>query len=245
MLRKLVIAGLIEEQTSQADGRAKILALTPAGNRLVAGIHTFAQRQVAEALGRLPANKEQVVLEGLRLYAEALAGGTPPTARLPLPPLVEGYQPGLIARITQLHVDYYAREHGFGQLFEAHVAAGLAEFCGRLDHDSNRIWTAMQDGRIIGSIAIDGEDLGDGKAHLRWFIVDAAMRGSGTGRTLLAAAMGFVDKKGFVETHLDTFEGLNAARRLYEDAGFRLVQETSGTQWGKELREQRFVRFGA
>jgi len=40
--------------------------------------------------------------------------------------------------------------------------------------------------------------------------------------------------------YLDTFEGLVAARHLYEKFGFRLVHERSGTQWGAEVVEQRF-----
>ena len=54
--------------------------------------------------------------------------------------------------------------------------------------------------------------------------------------------MAFVDRQGFDETHLWTFKGLNAARRLYERAGFTLVEERPGARWGTEVLEQRFVR---
>ncbi|MGG2473804.1 MarR family transcriptional regulator, partial [Rhizobium sp. BR5] len=72
----------------------------------------------------------------------------------------EGYRPGIIARITQMHALYYARTSGFGQRFESVVAEGLASFCNRLENPKNAIWVAMRGQEIIGSIAIDGEDLG-------------------------------------------------------------------------------------
>lgn len=37
-------------------------------------------------------------------------------------------------------------------------------------------------GRIVGSVAIDGEDLAPGEAHLRWFILDDGCRGHGVGK---------------------------------------------------------------
>ena len=153
-----------------------------------------------------------------------------------------GYQTGLIARITQMHALFYARSAGFGQRFESVVAADLAAFCNRLMNPCNNIWVAVAGEQIVGSVAIDGEDLGEGIAHLRWFIVDDGLRGGGVGRRLLAAALAFVDAHAFAETHLWTFSGLAAARGLYEAHGFVCVEERTGTQWGDEVLEQRFVR---
>jgi N-acetylglutamate synthase-like GNAT family acetyltransferase len=156
--------------------------------------------------------------------------------------IVTGYRPGLIARVTEMHALYYSRTSGFGRRFESVVAAGLAEFCDRLNKPYTEIWLAIQDGRIVGSLAIDGEHLGASIAHLRWFIVDDGVRGSGAGHKLLDAAMAFVDEKGFAETHLWTFAGLSAARHLYEAYGFECVEERPGSQWGSEVLQQRFVR---
>ena len=158
------------------------------------------------------------------------------------PDIVRGYRPGLIARITLMHALYYARASGFGQRFESVVAGGLAEFCGRLDNPRNAIWAAMLGDEIVGSIAVDGEDLGGNVAHLRWFIMDDQARGSGVGRRLLSAALAFADESGFSETQLWTFKGLSAARHLYETYGFSCVEERPGDQWGTEVLEQRFVR---
>lgn len=242
MLRKLVLSGDIVEQSGEVDGREKKLSLSAAGRRCVAEIHAFARIQVANALGRLSPEQCNVVLNGLRLYAGSLSTKADDRAAAPPLRIVTGYRPGLIARITEMHALYYARASGFGRRFESVVAGGLSAFCDRLDKPCNAVWTAVSGEEIVGSVAIDGEDLEPGVAHLRWFIVDDGVRGGGTGRQLLSTALGFADKNHFKETHLWTFTGLAAARHLYEAHGFACVEERSGTQWGSEVLEQRFVR---
>ncbi|GEO80352.1 bifunctional helix-turn-helix transcriptional regulator/GNAT family N-acetyltransferase [Pararhodospirillum oryzae] len=242
MVRKLIAFGVVAEQPGAADARTKVLSLTPAGRQRVAEIHAFARAQVNGALARLRPGQERVVLEGLRLYTTALAGEAP-EAGAPAPvTIAPGYRTALIARITHLHATYYARVAGFGRRFEAVVAGGLAAFCDRLDHPDTEIWTALINDEIVGSIAIDGQDLGSGRAHLRWFIVADGARGLGVGRGLLATALAFVDARAFAQTDLWTFSGLDAARHLYEAHGFALVEEFAGSQWGQEVREQHFVR---
>lgn len=86
----------------------------------------------------------------------------------------------------------------------------------------------------MASLAIDG-DVNAGIAHLRWFIVDDSLRGSGVGRQLMKQAMQFVDALKFRETYLWTFKGLDSARHLYESFGFVLTSEAEGEQWGPGL----------
>lgn len=243
MLAKLVKAGEIMEGSGKQDGRTKPLCLTARGRATLARIDGFARRQVLDALRHIGADQHQTVIEGLRLYADALGadriGGEAGRVAVAIE---AGYRPGAIGRCVGMHAQYYARTAGFGRSFEAQVAAGLAEFATRLDKPCNQLWLAIQLDRIVGTIAIDGEDLGPGRAHLRWFIVDDGMRGGGVGRRLLAEAVAFCDRQGLAECHLWTFRGLDAARRLYEAQGFALAEERPGRQWGEEVMEQRFVR---
>lgn len=238
MLRKLIDAGWVSEDPGETDNRVKRLSLTSAGETQVGQINHFARQQVRTAIERLTPEQRHIVSNGLRLYGEALAQTHTPAAIS----IQTGYRPGIMARITELHALFYARTAGFGQAFESVVAAGLAEFGYRLGNPKNAIWTAVRDGQIIGSIAIDGEDMGEGKAHLRWFIVDDSARGSGVGKQLLDTALAFVDAPRFTETHLWTFSGLEAARHLYESRSFSLAEERPGSQWGSKVLEQRFVR---
>ncbi len=156
--------------------------------------------------------------------------------------VVRGYRPGLIGKIVALHAETYSRWAGFGSAFECKVASELAGFIAELSGEESAIWHATLEDRLVGSIVIDGLDLGEGRAHLRWFIVDPSCRGTGLGKQLLRSALDFVDERHFTETHLWTLKGLEAARALYERTGFGLAKEYDGDQWGVRITEQRWVR---
>ncbi len=165
-----------------------------------------------------------------------------PKKPITLPLSDQGYRPGLIGESVRLHAETYSKWAGFGSAFECKVASELAEFIERLGGGNNAIWHTSLEDRLLGSIAIDGEDLEEHRAHLRWFIVDPSCRGTGLGKQLLTDALKFVDDRQFAETHLWTLKGLEAARSLYERSGFNLVQEYEGDQWGVRITEQRWVR---
>jgi GNAT superfamily N-acetyltransferase len=156
--------------------------------------------------------------------------------------LYQGYLPTAIGRVAEMHARYYSALVGFGLPFEAKVAREMADFCERYDEARDGLWLLLQDGRVEGSIAIDGAAAVEQGAHLRWFITSDAVRGTGAGASLLAAAMAFCQSQRYRRVYLWTFEGLPAARHLYDKAGFRLVHQQRGTQWGCEVTEQRFER---
>ena len=155
--------------------------------------------------------------------------------------IINGYIPGAIGRIAELHGTYYAKHWGFGLFFEAKVATELSAFLKAFDADRDGLWVVVKDDRVEGGIVIDGSHALDQGAHLRWFILSDALRGSGWGRRLIQSAVEFCRQKQYPQIYLWTFEGLHAARYLYESAGFRLVQQQKGRQWGTEVNEQQFV----
>jgi GNAT superfamily N-acetyltransferase len=154
--------------------------------------------------------------------------------------ITKGYIPGSIGRVAELHGTYYHDHWGFGLFFEAKVANELSEFLGRYDENRDGFWTALHEGRVEGSITIDGIHAASEGAHLRWFIISDTLRGRGIGNRLINVAIEFCIKKGYKRVYLWTFEGLNAARHLYEKSGFKLVEQYMGTQWGAEVIEQQF-----
>ena len=154
--------------------------------------------------------------------------------------ITKGYSPGAIGRVAELNGRYYHDNWGFGLFFEAMMATDLSAFLKRYDASRDGFWTASSRGRIEGHIAIDGVNFETKGAHLRYFIVSDEFRGTGIGRELITRAVAFCREARHRRVYLWTFEGLHAARHLYEEAGFRLVEMQRGSRWGAEVMEQRF-----
>lgn len=157
-----------------------------------------------------------------------------------MPIAVRPYQPGDAGQLLTLHATYYPKHWGFpGRRFEALLARDMADLLARLDDPRNGIWSAERDGAYGGGIAIDGSGTPP-DAQLRWFILGDAVRGQGAGRVMLDTALDHCRQHGLASVYLHTFAGLDAARRLYEAAGFVLTEERDNDSWGIKLKEQRF-----
>ena len=154
-----------------------------------------------------------------------------------------GYVPGAIGRITELHATYYKRYWGFGLFFESKVATELSEFLNRFNPVHDGFWLAMMDEKIVGAVAIDGNEAKTSGARLRWFIVDPEYQGRGVGKRLLSEAIIFCKKTRIYRIYLYSFAGLDPARHLYEKFGFVLCEEKEDNTWGKTITEQTFELF--
>ncbi|SLN39884.1 helix-turn-helix domain-containing GNAT family N-acetyltransferase [Ruegeria meonggei] len=243
LVQKLENEGLIEGGPHPSDKRSRILSLTPNGRNLLGDVEKYARRQLRSALDVLPADDVSQIETGLILFAKSLrakpehASGVVSGVELH-----QGYRSGVIASVAYLHASFYSQYYWFGSVFERKVATEMSEFMGRIDNPMNTTFSAYLGDELLGSVSLDGEDLGEGTGHLRWFIVSKEAQGMGIGNLLISKVTAFVDQYAFDRTRLWTFKGLDAARHLYEKHGFMLTDEATGTQWGTEVVEQEFVR---
>ena len=149
-----------------------------------------------------------------------------------------GFLPGALSSLCALQSEFYSRVWGFDQHYESVIAKSVGEFLSRFDTEKDFIQIVHYQNKITGGITIDHRD---GKiAQLRWFILSDELRGLGVGNQLINEAMQFINQKKFDQVFLTTFEGLDGARYLYEKNGFKLSEEKMASNWGKEVKEQRF-----
>jgi putative acetyltransferase len=168
---------------------------------------------------------------------------------------IQGFVPGALGRLVELHGTYYTKEWQLGPQFEIKVASDMAAFLDGFDSQRDGFWSATVNDKIVGAIVIDGrgsssdrltnssgeQQRSAAEVRLRCFIVDSDYAGLGIGSRLLNAALDFCRAHKYSPVVLWTFAGLDAARHLYESRGFRLTEEYTSDDFGRPLRFQRFV----
>ena len=225
--------GLIAKSRSPTDARATRLQLTDAGQRTLAPLVDASRRDVAAMLERLPPTAQQDLVAAMN-EIEGLLGEPSPGYLLRNP------QPGDMGWIIHRQAVLYAQEYGWNNEYEALVADILAKFVREFDPVRERCWIAEKDGKVIGSVFIVRQD--DTTAKLRLLYVDPCARGLGIGSRLVDECLCFSRQMGYTKMVLWTNSILTGARRIYDRAGFELVEEEAHHSFGKDLIGQVLAR---
>jgi DNA-binding MarR family transcriptional regulator/N-acetylglutamate synthase-like GNAT family acetyltransferase len=229
ILRGFEQRGLIEKRPSATDGRQMLLALTARGRDTFAPLERTSHDEAVHMLRELSAEEQRRLVEAMHAIERLL--GDPPAANVPY--VIRPHQPGDLGWIVHRHAVLYSREYGWDERFEALVATIAASFLERFDPKRERCWIAEREGEIVGSIAL--VKASDQVAKLRLLLVEPSARGLGIGRRLVEECIGFARRAGYAKITLWTNDVLRSARRIYEEAGFHLVEEQRHAGWGPEL----------
>ncbi len=222
ILRDFVKRGLVEKKRSPSDGRQSLLALTSRGRKSFALLDRRASQEVGNMLRELPASGQARLITAMDTVENILAA---PKAKAPNSPpySLRSHQPGDMGWVVHRHGVFYSQEYGYDQQFEALVARIVGEFIQNFDPKRERCWIAEREGEIVGSVFLVKKS--KSVAKLRLLLVEPCARGLGIGRRLVAECIRFARQAGYKKMTLWTQSHLDAARRIYKDAGFRLVHE--------------------
>ena len=226
--------GLIAKTRSAADARVAELALTEAGRAAFAPLARASRNEVIAVLEQLPEPAQQQLV-GAMNDIQNLLSDTTPAGYLLRDPL-----PGDMGLVVANQAMVYAREYGWNAEYEALVAEIVAKFIREFDRSRERCWIAEKDGRMVGSVFVVRQD--DTTAKLRLLYVDASARGLGIGRRLVDECLRFAKQAGYARMMLWTNSVLADARRIYEKAGFQLIEEEAHHSFGQDLVGQVWAR---
>ena len=230
LLKGLARGGLVRRTPSAGDGRRSHLSLSARGRRLLDTLQDRSRADVAALLGPLPRQAQDELLGAMATIERVLGGGRATAA----PYLIRPHQPGDLGWVIAQHGLVYANEYGWDIGFEAFVAGVVQHFVEHFDPARERCWMAERDGRPVGSVFLVRKSAT--VAKLRLLIVDPSARGLGIGARLVDECSRFARQAGYRRITLWTNSILDAARHLYEEAGYRMVERSAPERrFGKDL----------
>jgi DNA-binding MarR family transcriptional regulator/N-acetylglutamate synthase-like GNAT family acetyltransferase len=226
--------GLIIRSRSRSDARRQVVRLTDAGRSAYKTLDERSARQIEAVLEGL-ADEEQRRLLGAMATISDVLGDSRRERRVTLRPLRIGDLGWVIGR----HGAVYAAEFGWDESFEALVARIVADYAQQHDPQRESAWIAEIDGEPVGCVFCVRKD--DETAQLRILLVEPSARGFGVGTALVDACLEFARQAGYRTVVLWTNSVLEAARRIYERAGFKLIDEQPHHSYGHDLVSQWWV----
>lgn len=229
ILKRFEKRGLLAKSPSASDARQSLLSLTRAGHEAFAPLDATSRQEIGAMLDTLPSDDRDRLLAATETMSRILGG----RSQSKEPYVIRPLQVGDIGWITHRQGLLYTQEYGWDETYEALVAEILSAFVKSFDPKRERAWIAERDGEIVGSVFLVKKS--DDVAKLRLLYVEPSARGLGLGHRLVAECIAFAGAKGYRTLTLWTNDILHAARRIYEAAGFRLVEEERHHSFGKDL----------
>jgi GNAT superfamily N-acetyltransferase len=144
-------------------------------------------------------------------------------------------RPGDLGWVVMAHGEVYAEQFGWDTDFEALVARIVADHAAGHDPAREASWVAEIDGRRVGCVFCVADADDPDVARLRILLVTPEGRGAGIGSGLVARCVEFAREAGYARLTLWTNDVLASARRIYEAAGFTLVEEEPHHSFGHDL----------
>lgn len=226
---------LAVRRRSGVDGRRQVVVLTDQGRTAFETLDARSADETRSLLSRLDEADQRRLVDAMGTIRQLLGG--PPGSE---PFVLRAPGPGDLGWVVHRHGILYAREYGWDDTFEALVARIVADYLADRNPRREAAWIAELGGRPVGCVLCVRRD--DDVAQLRCLLVEPSARGMGIGARLVDQCVAFARRAGYARLTLWTNDVLEQARRLYERAGFELVDEQEHQSFGHRLVGQHWSR---
>jgi DNA-binding MarR family transcriptional regulator/GNAT superfamily N-acetyltransferase len=234
ILARFEAARIARRERSRTDRRRQVIRLTAHGRSVFATLDARSTEETRGLLERLGYDDQRRLvgaMDAIRDVLEHVHGGEP---------VLRALQPGDLGWVVERHGAIYAQEYGWDETFEALVARIVADYVDAHDPARERVWIAELDGSRVGCVFCVRKD--DATAQLRLLLVEPSARGLGIGARLVDTCLDFARAAGYASITLWTNDVLVQARRLYERAGFELIEQEPHRSFGDDLVGQYWSR---
>ncbi len=235
LLARFEADGLVARRPAAGDARKQVVRLTDQGRQVFAMLDARSAEEIRALLQDLPDADLARLLAAMATIRELLEDPALPAVASPRPRTVvlRAPEPGEYGWVVARHGALYAAEYGWDATFEALVARIVADHLTGHDPRREAAWIAELDGRPAGCVFCVARDAAT--AQLRILLVEPGARGLGIGTRLVGECLRFARDAGYERITLWTNDVLTAARRIYEAAGFELVEQEAHHSFGQDL----------
>ncbi len=232
ILRSFERSGMLVRERSEKDGRQSLVRLTARGRKVFSGLDARQSGEVGKMLEPISEGGRETLIASMQAIQTVLIGKDADESKVS----IRTHNPGDMGWVMFRHGVLYDREYGWDERFEALVGEIVVSFMKNFDPERERCWIAEIDGERVGSILLVKDT--NTIARLRLLLVEPSARGHGVGKLLVSECIDFARKAGYRKLTLWTNSVLEAARHIYEVAGFELVKEEKHTSFGHKLTGQ-------
>jgi DNA-binding MarR family transcriptional regulator/GNAT superfamily N-acetyltransferase len=233
ILRGLRRQGLVSARAPTADRRQRRLTLTGRGRRTFDTLDARSTEEVGAMLARLSRAQRRELVEAMQGIEGLLAKIAEEPEEVTSGVVLREPKPGDMGWVVKRHGELYAAEYDWNAEFEGLVAGIVGRFVADRDPTVERCWIAELSGEPAGAVFLVKESAT--VARLRLLLVEPWARGHGIGTRLVDECLRFARAAGYAKVTLWTNDVLHAARRIYQKAGFRLVEEKRHHSFGHDL----------
>lgn len=227
--------GLATREQSEADRRRQLIHLTNRGRSVFEALDRRSAENVRGLLSPLT-EADQRRLVGAMGAIQGILDDSRPSA----PFLLRSPRPGDYGWIVHRHGALYADQYGWDEGFEALVAQIVADYLAQRDPQREAAWIAELGGEPVGCVLCTMKE--EKVGQLRLLLVEPRARGMGIGTRLVEECVRFAQRARYERIMLWTNDVLEDARRIYERAGFELLEEESHHSFGHDLVGQNWWR---
>lgn len=229
ILKRFVSSGLLAAEPDEGDRRRRRLSLTAKGQGVMADLWAKADVDIGYMLSPLNDAQRRQLTAAMADIEKTLGSEGQGRGQVVIRP----HRVGDMGWIVHRQAVLYAEEYGWDIGYEGLIAGICSDFVLNFRPDKEYCWVAERDGAVIGSVFLVRKD--DEAAKLRLLYVEPSARGLGVGRRLVDECIAMARASGYRKLVLWTNDVLTAARKIYQKAGFALVEEERHHSFGKDL----------
>jgi DNA-binding MarR family transcriptional regulator/GNAT superfamily N-acetyltransferase len=228
VLQRLQEAELLTKERSNSDARRQRARLTKEGRREFRKLDRRSQTEIRKILDGLSDGEQRRLVSAMTSIQGVLEKAPQSNMFVLRPPLS-----GDFGWVVHRHGVIYAREYGWDETFEALVARIVADYVDQRDLKREAAWIAEIEGEPVGCVFCVKKE--ETVAQLRLMLVEPRARGMGIGSRLCEECIRFARRARYQRMMLWTNDVLEGARRIYQRAGFEVVEEESHHSFGHDL----------